>query len=388
MKAFQTGIIPVRFRDAGLLAAFKTHCLECGLLHPYEAYGGCLNLKSIRDISTEAYDLFFLKADDNIDIQCAFCGDSVLLIVTSIQDFSDYYLFITSALKNRSKFVKDILSFQSKDEQLTHFLSLVKESPYQVRINYVFTFFGIFDPRFSDAKAIHAKILAEPSIINLDDMLSSDVSQVVYNKGSEIDESIADSVEDIDLNGSQWTFVTWASLVTVARKEMQAVQNHLVAILLELRTQYIWNLSYDQGMVIDNLLAAKKPHTAGTTKIVADSYHILLEAKSFASATLSSRFSRLNKAIIQTSQLSDITGTLDQKLNYLIVFADMAGKEEVKRASTVSEVLLFLVALAQVFPLFFDMPLSGTKVLGYITIPLLSVLGIWLIFKKFRRNLS
>ncbi len=385
MKASQTSIVPIKFSSVKDLDSFRNKCIQLDILSPYDSFSGQFNLRSVKDINTNDFSFYYLKNTAS-EAQCAFRGESVILIVTMLSDFEDYYPFIGSALKSRAQFVKDTLSCRSSDPYLRRFLLLACQGPLTAKISYVFTFFSIFDPNFSEKKTIHTKVLAEPSIISSDDMLCTELGEQLYNRKTTLDQSIANKIHDIDLDSDQWSFITWASVVTIAKKEDEFVKTHLLTILIEMRTQYIWNLCFSQSESIERLITRHRITSSGTTEAVAESYRILLEAKSSISATFSSRISLLHRAIVETSQLNVITESLEQKINYLISLADIARKEATKRATTVSEILLFIVAVAQIFPIFFEMPLVSQTITGILSISVLCILGILLIIRKHRNG--
>lgn len=77
---------------------------------------------------------------------------------------------------------------------------------------------------------------------------------------------------------------------------------------------------------------------------------------------------------------------LEQKLNYLIVFTNSINQSKNRYLQQSSEILLFFIAIAQVVPLFFDLPILTHRVISIVTMVAICIIGVLLI--RFNPNRS
>ena len=143
-------------------------------------------------------------------------------------------------------------------------------------------------------------------------------------------------------------------------------------------------MCYTKNNELNDLITNIKSQTIDIHTAIVDTYQILIESKNCISATYSSRISNLYKAIVESSQLKNNTQDLEQKLNYLIVFANSINQNKNRRIQESSEIMLFMIAIAQVVPLFFDLPLLSHYWLSSTIVLLICVIGIWLIRNKYK----
>ena len=386
METLCTSVIPIKFSDAILAKRFVSDCAENGFLHPYASYAGIVNLTSIKDITTNSFDFYFIPSSQT-DIQCVCCESTLILVLTWEKNYDDYYCMVNEQLKKKNVVVKNVLSFYSGDELLRQFLAQLKGycERGEANVFYAFTYYSILDKAFSDEDVVHVKVLAEPSVIQMDDMQCSDIADMEYHAETVLNDRIIDSINDIDFYTEQQTYVTWASVVTVSKKRDVFINNHVTLTLLEIHVQRIWNLCYSQSAELNKVITGINNKNTDVSKVITDTYRILLESKNHVSATYSSRVSALYKAIVESSQLEKNIDDLEQKLNYLIVLTNTINQQKNRSVQESSEIVLFLIAIAQVIPIFFDLPLMTHYVFSIITVVLLCVVGVVLIRIKYRR---
>ena len=384
MEAYCTSIIPIKVPNAKLTREIISICKNQQLLSDYCNYGGAINLKAIPDININPFDFYFIPSPKT-DIQCAFSESTLTLILTWKNTYKDYYSLVNQSLEERKKLVKRVLEYNPKDECLSPFMKLLEGYKDKgLTINYAFTFYSICDEKFTEASEKHLKVLAEPSVINMDDMLSSSGTSIQYSSKTTINKEIIETIKDIDLYSEQKTFITWASIVSLSKSKDLFVKNHISLTLIEILIQRIWNLCYSQNNSLNNCITNIKNCSKDINKIIVDTYRILIESKNCISATYSSRLSGIYSAIVKSSQLPKNIEDLEQKLNYLIVFTNNINQNKNRRLQQGSEILLFLIAIAQVVPLFFDLPILTHQVISIATMVGICIIGVLLIRFKYR----
>ena len=386
MEVLCTSIIPIKFNDAEFTRKIETYCKHNSIVSDYTYYGGLINLKAIPDINTNFLRLYHIPSHKT-DIQCAFCETTLTIILTWKNNYKDYFELVNNSLSKRKKLVQRVLNYNPKDEQLKPLLNVIKKYENDgVGINYAFTFYSIYDNNFTQSCEQHIKVLAEPSLINMDDMLSSIDINTTYSYKSKVDKEMLKTIKNIDLCGDQKTYVTWASIVTLSKDNQMFIRNHITLTLIEILIQRIWNLCYTQNKKLNDCITNIKTYSTDINQTIIDTYQILIESKNCISATYSSRISGLYKAIIESSQLSNNVNDLEQKLNYLIVFSNSITQNKNKSIQESSEILLFLIAIAQVIPIFFNLPIITHYMISISTVFSLCILGVILIRFKYRHK--
>lgn len=219
----------------------------------------------------------------------------------------------------------------------------------------------------------------------MDDMLSSMNTEINYSNTTKINEEILGSIKDVDIYSEQKTFITWASIVSLSTDRESWLKNHISITIIEVLVQRIWNLCYSQNNSLNNYITDIniKRRSKGINKIIIDTYRILIESKNCISATYSSRLSGIYSAILESSQLAKNVDDLEQKLNYLIVFTNSINQNKNRYLQQSSEVLLFFIAIAQVIPIFFNLPIVSHQVISLGTIIGICILGVLLIRFKY-----
>lgn len=384
MEVFCTSVIPIKLCNAEVTKEVLQICKERQILLDYTSYTGEFDLRANPDINTSFLKLYHIPSSQT-DIQCAFCETTLTIVLTWKNTYEDYYQLVNSLLQGRKQVVKRVVEYSPKDASLVPLLDLLKQYMSRgVAINYAFTFYSVYDYAYNSANEQHLKVLVEPSIINMDDMLSSADTYVEYTAKTEVNKKLLDSIQNIDISNEQETYITWASIVSLSRNREMCIRNHIMLTQIEILIQRIWNMCYTQNNELNDLITNIKSQTVDIHTVIVDTYQILIESKNCISATYSSRISNLYKAIVESSQLKNNTQDLEQKLNYLIVFANSINQNKNRRIQESSEIMLFMIAIAQVVPLFFDLPLLSHYWLSSTIVLLICVIGIWLIRNKYK----
>ena len=384
MEVFCTSVIPIKLCNAEVTKEVLQICKERQILLDYTSYTGEFDLRANPDINTSFLKLYHIPSSQT-DIQCAFCETTLTIVLTWKNTYEDYYQLVNSLLQGRKQVVKRVVEYSPKDASLVPLLDLLKQYMSRgVAINYAFTFYSVYDYAYNSANEQHLKVLVEPSIINMDDMLSSADTYVEYTAKTEVNKKLLDSIQNIDMSNEQETYITWASIVSLSRNREMCIRNHIMLTQIEILIQRIWNMCYTKNNELNDLITNIKSQTIDIHTVIVDTYQILIESKNCISATYSSRISNLYKAIVESSQLKNNTQDLEQKLNYLIVFANSINQNKNRRIQESSEIMLFMIAIAQVVPLFFDLPLLSHYWLSSTIVLLIYVIGIWLIRNKYK----
>jgi hypothetical protein len=385
MEVFCTSIVPIKFYNAEIAREFIFLCKEKNIISDYKDYRGELNLKTINDVNANFLQFFYIPSSET-DVQCAFYETTLTIVLTRKNSFDDYYKLVNQSLSERKRIVKRVLELESKDQKLKPFMDFLKS--YRDRgfvVNYAFTFHSICDESFMQSCERHLKVLAEPSIINMDDMLSSLDSSITYDSKTRLNNDRLKLIKDVDIYNDQKTYVTWASIVSLSKNHEIFIRNHICLVLFEVLIQRTWNLCYSQNIELNNSITDIKTYSTDINSKIIETYQILIESKNCISATYSSRLSSLYSAIVESSQLPKYISDLEQKLDYLIVFANTINQDKNRSIQESSEILLFMIAFAQVVPLFFNIPITTHYMISMGTVVFICLLGVFLIRFKYRR---
>ncbi len=383
MEVFCTSVIPIKFQNPRTKKDIFNICKNRKILSSYDSYGGAINLKTISDMNIKDFEFYHIPSE-NTDIQCVFSETTMTIILTWKNSYNDYYELVNLSLKKRKKLVKRVIEYNPKDKSLLPLMKILEEyKECGLSINYAFTFYSVYDENFNLSNEQHLKVLSEPSIINMDDMLSSLDTNNPYGPKTKINKEILKTIKDIDLYSEQKTYVTWASIVSLTKNQEVLVKNHIMLTIIEILVQRIWNLCYSQNNALNEYIANINNSSKDINKTIIETYRILIESKNCISATYSSRLSGIYSAIIESSQLAKNIEDLEQKLNYLIIFTNSINQSKNRYLQQSSEILLFLIAIAQVVPIFFDIPIVTHNMISVGTVACICILGIVIIKYKY-----
>jgi hypothetical protein len=225
----------------------------------------------------------------------------------------------------------------------------------EVSLNYVFSFYILEHPDGPSIDFLHLKILAEPSLVDLDDALSTEINGI-YDISAEIKDCYLDELSDVDIANNASTYITWATIVSVTEPAWTVRTKSLLAAL-ECRLQIVWNRCYSISQFVDKVFQdEEKP------KSVQELYwsfsRTLDDAKAVLSSTYSSRADRLFSEMVLTSKVKGEIERLEQKVSLLEKYMDEKDRQQSRKYQKTIELLLFVTALASLAQLFFPLPLA------------------------------
>jgi hypothetical protein len=252
--------------------------------------------------------------------------------------------------------------------------------PYRFKVNYVFSMY-IFRPTaaLTDDEVTAMKTLAEPSILDLDDMFSASDIGTPLDFRSNIPKikHALETIADRDLTPEATTFITWASIVSIdisSGKNSSRTFDLLVA--LETRLQIVWNRCYSFSELADAVFVHHNYVYLNVDNFFWQLARTYDDAQGMLSATSSSRANRLFDGMLDTSGIGREILRLQSKIGLLDQFVRRRNELRDSRYRKTVEVLLFFAALSQIFPLFFLMPIISSQSLGLIVVITLLVLGL------------
>jgi hypothetical protein len=293
---------------------------------------------------------------------------------------------VTRELAARNLYHKEIITNSKKSPAnglVTEILSIIPDSEYGVgKINYVFSFYVVEGVVTGEDESSNLKIFAEPSLIDLDDMLSTQCEDSLDPLNAyEIKTDYVESLSDIDISSNVKTYITWATIVSVVNESQVGRTKSLLAAL-ECRLQIVWNRCYSVSEFIDSVFeCTDKPSDVG--ELYWSFAKTLDDAKSVLSSTYSSRADRFFAEMIQTSKISGEIDRLEQKINLLEKYIEQNSLKLNKKYQKTIELLLFITALASLAQVFFPLPMSVLPASAeYVVMGVLAVVGVLAIYKS------
>lgn len=248
-------------------------------------------------------------------------------------------------------------------------------------INYVFGFYLLerTEELTPDDRRL-IKILAEPSIVGIDDMRpctdAKRTNLTVATKGDFLDQ-----VADRDISANAELYVTWATLVSVVKSPSLVNETRDMLVSLEARLQLVWNRCYVTSNFSDDIFNSKSK-ISDINKFYWSFVNSLDDAKSVLSSTLSSRASAVFDELIKTSRVAGEIDRLKDKVGLLEKYLHQQREKTSLKYQRTIEALLFVTALSQVVPLFFQMPVFTGELVGEIIIGLLFLIGLVAILRR------
>lgn len=308
-----------------------------------------------------------------------------LVIIDSTDDWIISEQTIIDELANRANKHNDLIAV---DKQIwldllikTAQLAIGHDDFPEPTINYVFGFYLLesVEKLTPDARRL-IKILAEPSIVGIDDMrpctAAKRTSLTVATKGD-----VLDQVADRDISANAELYVTWATLVSVVESPSLINDTRDMLVSLEARLQLVWNRCYTISNFSDDIFNSKSK-IYDINKFYWSFVTSLDDAKSVLSCTLSSRASAVFDELIKTSRVAGEIDRLKDKVDLLEKYLHQQREKISLKYQRTIEALLFVTALSQVAPLFFQMPVFTDQLVGEIIIGLLFLLGLVAILRR------
>lgn len=388
IRAKLTTIVPVEFFKNNHIEFFINMCCKENILLPATYSTEMRNL--INDLNIKNADLYKIQSINNeSELLCFRMGTSLILSISVFDEYNNYVTLVNNSLTRKNRIVKKILSANADNEILNKFLKKISicNIPH-TKIHYCFSFISIYDSSFNERKNKYIKILAEPSLIDMDDMICTDVELMNYTNKTIVDKKYLDGIIDVDMSYQSNTYITWASISSVTKGEYHIfTKNHTLLLLLETIIQKIWNKCYFYNLLIDDeLQKGEKDRRRSLNYVsIADlsigAYAALAESQSCISATYSSRISKIFDEIIETSQVAEKINELAKKLDFLNSFVNRSIHRDNRNVQKISEIILFLIALTQVALLLFPIPVINNTLIGIIIMSCLIITGIFIFIK-------
>ena len=291
---------------------------------------------------------------------------------------------ITKELEQRNKYHSLIINNDSSNpvhSLLEEICRSVQEDTYGViQPSYVFSFYIIECIENIDMLNKQELMkLVEPSIIDMDDMLSTECD--ASSTKTHIKQSAVDRIVDIDISNKSETYISWATIVSVVNSnDKNKTQNLLTA--LEYRLQIVWNRCYSVSQYIEKVFDGKV-QTNDVTELYWSFARTLDDAKSVLSSTFSTRADRIFEEMINTSKIEGEITRLEQKIRLLEKYIDQKNSLQSKKYQKTIELLLFITALASLAQVFFPMPISiFSENIEIAIMILVGLIGVVAIFKS------
>jgi len=378
-RIFRYYVIPVEF-----FTRERRHKVEA-------AWVDHLSPSSINEFST-----FFLIADDTPTKYSLPVGwpigtvffDSTGGCIVLVEQADNWNISednIVNELANRANRHTDLIDFESQQ-----WLNILIETARSATcgddfpvpdISYVFGFYLIESDEeigLEDRKLI--KILAEPSIVGIDDMKPC-VNPVRLALAVETKEGFLDQIRDIDISSGCELYVTWATLVSVVKSPHLVEDTKDMLISLEARLQLVWNRCYRTSIFSDDIFR-KNSSISDINKFYWSFVNSLDDAKSLLTSTLSSRASVVFDELVRTSRVAGEIDRLKDKVNLVEKYLNQQREKNSIKYQRTIETLLFITALSQVVPLFFESPVFNNHLIGGAVIGLTFILGLIAIFRR------
>ena len=382
MKLIVVSIIPIE-----LFTTTRAQLAEKYLLDQNCLYDTDTNVSTIfKEISGSASRFYSVSSLIGDDMYVVFYESSICLYLErSIENWILDRKSIEKELKTRNAYHKGVISNSdnSAAKWLVDNLRLIlPESEYgQVNINYVFSFYVVDGLNKDQQKSETLKILAEPSIIDLDDMLSTECNQDV-KISKDINYEYLGMLSDVDISSHATTYITWATIVSSSEDSYWANKTKSLLAALECRLQIVWNRCYSVSKFIDDVFD-RRDKPKDIEELYWSFVKTLDDARSVLSSTYSSRADRLFSEMISTSKISGEIDRLEQKINLLEKYIEQHNLKLNKKYQKTIELLLFITALASLAQIFFPLPMSFLPTYGeYIFMGIIAVIGALAIYKS------
>ncbi len=347
-------------------------------------------------LSFDEFPTFSLIADDTPALyklptgwpqgNAFFDGSGGCLVIIDSTD--DWYLSeqtIIDELANRANKHNHLIAIEKQDwlgKLIKSATSAIGSDDFpEPSINYVFGFYLLETAKpITPEERRLVKILAEPSIVGIDDMKpctdAKRSSLTVATKGDFLDQ-----VADRDISANAELYVTWATLVSVVKSSSLINDTKDMLVSLEVRLQIVWNRCYTTSNFADGIFNSKSK-SQNLNLFYWSFVNSLDDAKSVLASTLSSRASLCFDELIKTSKVTGEIDRLKDKVDLLEKYLHQQREKTSLKYQRTIEALLFVTALSQVVPLFFQMPVFTDQFAGEIIIGILFLLGLVAIFRR------
>ena len=281
-----------------------------------------------------------------------------------------------SLISEFRKWVELLPPSESRRKRLAH---------WNIAPNYVFScYYAELDDGEPDT-LLSIRALSEPSLLDLDDMMSSDGNAAcnLTEPPSRLGR-LLNEIKNVDIADGSEIYVTWASLLCVSHSSAAGSRTLDLITALEVKLQTAWNKCFCYSRLADDILSARTGMKVELDSFYWDLARTFHDTRNVACGTSSSRANRIFSAMIETSSFKDEVARLEGKINLLTQYLERRRAHRDNRYKKTIEILIFLAALSTVLPVFFDLPLIRDRLAGVIV--MLSLLGGGLFAILFRRD--
>lgn len=314
-----------------------------------------------------------------------FCESSVCFVLEEESELGGLNeAFVEGELSARSARHLEIIQGQTLEviqECLRRISEVVGQSPLPIGINYVFGFTCIHrQSRIDDREKSLLKIISEPSILDVDDMISSHEYNRLPAVFPDPKHRLFSRIKDIDPSSLTTTYITWASIVSYSMDDKAYERTKHLLICLEVRLQATWNRCFSFSEYAD-LVFDGKTEVPRFDQMYWQFVRALDDAKSAISSTFSSRADIFFREMVKTSKLQGEIDRLQIKMNLVEKFQEtqMARRNAIYQKTI--EGLLFIAAIASVMQVVFPLPLPVDWRFGWATTAVIFVLGLLAILR-------
>jgi len=242
-------IIPFEFFSTGNRLRIETKLVEDAVIIPVLS-----GLNEIIQEVTLNSSRLYKCSPDNQDILLSFAESSLCIILTETQENINIDKdFVTNELVARKKLHSDIITGSPNNKINNLYKKIESLDPKETNwnINYVFSFYVIIGrENLAEEDMLYIKLLAEPSLVELDDMISC-ASTMKNIEAAELKSNYLEGIKDADISGKADTYITWATLVSIVNNDEDWERTLNLLSALEVRLQSVWNRCYTYSKFID-----------------------------------------------------------------------------------------------------------------------------------------
>jgi hypothetical protein len=197
--------------------------------------------------------------------------------------------------------------------------------------------------------------LLEPSQVLASELADkdNDASSCQTLIGSINVDRLRDRFRDSDIKAGSATFCSWAGIVVFDSHGTDLAYFES----LEIRLQLAWLKATFVRKWAELLLVEQSLEPDKLTRFAGEVTPILRQSHRLIDATASTRDQRLFDELIETSELAREIAGAEEALNDVRAQIDLARESSRRRYNQTIEALLFILAVLQVLPLIYDVPL-------------------------------
>uniref|UniRef100_UPI0033410450 hypothetical protein n=1 Tax=Castellaniella defragrans TaxID=75697 RepID=UPI0033410450 len=250
------------------------------------------------------------------------------------------------------------------------------------RIHYAFSYYIIeCESALSSLDERVLKMLSAPSLMDIDDMLSTACVAARPPSVDDLKEEFLGEVRDCDMSNTARTYITWATIVS-ATTQQELERTKALITALECKLQLVWNRCYATSVFIDSVFDSNST-VRSVSALYWDFVRNLDNAKSIASPTSSTRANRLFSEMMKTSFIHDEIQKMSHKIDHLERYVSEKNMRKSRVYQKSVEILLFITALSALIQVLFPIPIELVDVsLRYAIVSAVALIGVISIAKS------